>query len=425
MNGGSRLAAYLALNDIERDGAYSNLALNGAVRGLDPRDRALAREICYGVLKRKYLLDHFLSGFVPKGFNKLDISVLTILRMGAYEILFMDGVPDYASINEAVELSKRFAKGRGGFVNAVLRNLSGNKCELHVAAGEDVLNRLSLVYSAEPWIVELLTEAYGPEGAEDYLKYSLETPELCIRVNLLKNSPEELKKILEDQGSEVGYSQLSPRGLRVRGTGILETEAFREGRFSVQDEASLTACDMAEAKPGMKVLDLCAAPGGKSCACAEAMENRGKVIAQDIYEHKLAIIESYAGRNGIDIIETRQGDSSRAVPEYEGQFDLVICDVPCTGLGVMRRKPEIKYKERPDLKALNHLQSGILRRGASYVAKGGALMYSTCTVTREENEDMVSGFLGEFPGFEKEKEARFGPDTGTDGFFAAIFRRID
>ena len=418
MRDGSRQAAYKALLDIERDGAYSNLALNTAVRGLQPKEQALAREICYGVLRRKYLLDHYLRGFVAKGYDRLDLSVLTILRMGACEILFMDGVPDYASINEAVELSKKYARGRDRFVNGVLRNLARNRSELQEPS------ELSVRYSVKDWIVDLLTEAYGEKGAEEYLRYSLETPYLFIRVNLLKNSPEELMENLRSLGFEAEPSKLSPRGLRVRGTGILETEAFREGRFSVQDEASLYASDMAGAKEGMKVLDLCAAPGGKSCAMAEAMGNRGTVISQDIYQHKLKIIDSYAERNGIDIIETRQGDSSEHVQEFEGQFDLVICDVPCTGLGVLRRKPEIKYKDKPDLKALNELQTGILRQGASYVRCGGTLMFSTCTVTREENEDLVSGFLGEHPGYEKEKDIRLGPETETDGFYAARFRRI-
>ncbi len=418
MTDSSRQAAYKSLISIEKDGAYSQLALNASVRGLEPRDQAFAREICYGVLRRKYLLDHYLKGFIAKGFSRLDLSVLTILRMGACEILFMDGVPDYASINEAVSLAKKYARGRDRFVNGVLRNLARNKADL--AEPDDI----SVKYSVEPWIADLLTGVYGRDGAEEYLRYSMETPELCIRVNLLKNSRDELIPLLEEEGFEVRPSGMSPRGLMVRGTGILETEAFREGRFSVQDEASLTASDMAEAREGMKVLDLCAAPGGKSCAAAEAMANRGKVISQDIYEHKLKLIESYAERNGIDIIETRQGDSTVPVREFEEQFDLVICDVPCTGLGVLRRKPEIKYKEKPDLAALCALQQEIMRRGASYVRKGGALMFSTCTVTGEENEDNVSRFLRDIPGFELEKDVRLGPDAGTDGFYAARLRRI-
>ena len=424
MRDSARHAAYKALIDIERNGAYSNMALNRETRGLQLREQALAREICYEVLKRKYLLDHYLRGFITKGFNKLDLNVLTILRMGAAEIIFMDGTPDYASINEAVGLAKRYARGRDGFVNGVLRNLARNKAGLEEPAGEDILSTLSVRYSVEPWIAELLIKAYGEKDAEEYLRYSLETPELCIRVNLLKNSPDELMKDLTEQGFEARLSRLSPRGLIVKGTGILDTDAFREGRFSVQDEASLQASDLAGAKEGMKVLDLCAAPGGKSCAMAEAMGNRGTVVSQDIYEHKLTIIDSYANRNGIEIIETRQGDSSRPVPEFEGQFDLVVCDVPCTGLGVLRRKPEIKYKERPDLKALADLQQEILRCGASYVKAGGTLIFSTCTVTREENEENVSRFLGDHPGYELEKDIRLGPETGTDGFYAARFRRI-
>jgi len=418
MKNSARHAAYKALIDIEKDNAYSNMALNHYLRDLEPREQALAREICYEVLKRKYLLDYYLRGFITKGFNKLETGLLTILRMGACEILFMDGVPDYASINEAVDLAKRYAKGRAPFVNGVLRNLARNRDSLKEP------DDISVRYSVNKWIADLLIKALGPEGAEEYLRYSLETPELCIRVNLLKNTREELKDSLEKEGFRVSLSTLSPRCLKVSGTGILETEAFRMGRFSVQDEASLYAADMAGAKEGMKVLDLCAAPGGKSCAIGEAMGNKGLIISQDIYEHKLRVIDSYAKRTGIDIIETRQRDGSVPVPEYEGQFDLVICDVPCTGLGVLRRKPEIKYKESPDLKGLNELQLKILMNGASYVREGGILMYSTCTVTREENEELVSRFLGEMPGFVLDKDIRLGPETGTDGFYAARFRRI-
>ncbi|MBQ1715370.1 MAG: 16S rRNA (cytosine(967)-C(5))-methyltransferase RsmB [Firmicutes bacterium] len=418
MKNSARHAAYKALIDIEKDNAYSNMALNHYLRDLEPREQALAREICYEVLKRKYLLDYYLRGFITKGFNKLETGLLTILRMGACEILFMDGVPDYASINEAVDLAKRYAKGRAPFVNGVLRNLSRNRDSLKEP------DDISVRYSVNKWIADLLINALGPEGAEEYLRYSLETPELCIRVNLLKNTREELRDSLEKDGFRVSISELSPRCLKVSGTGILETEAFRMGRFSVQDEASLYAADMAGAKEGMKVLDLCAAPGGKSCAIGEAMGNKGLIISQDIYEHKLRVIDSYAERTGIDIIETRQRDGSVPVPEYEGQFDLVICDVPCTGLGVLRRKPEIKYKESPDLKGLNELQLKILMNGASYVREGGILMYSTCTVTREENEELVSRFLGEMPGFVLDKDIRLGPETGTDGFYAARFRRI-
>ena len=418
MKNSARHAAYKALIDIEKDNAYSNMALNHYLRDLEPREQALAREICYEVLKRKYLLDYYLRGFITKGFNKLETGLLTILRMGACEILFMDGVPDYASINEAVDLAKRYAKGRAPFVNGVLRNLARNRDSLKEP------DDISIRYSVNKWIADLLINALGPEGAEEYLRYSLETPELCIRVNLLKNTREELRDSLEKEGFRVSISKLSPRCLKVSGTGILETEAFRMGRFSVQDEASLYAADMAGAKEGMKVLDLCAAPGGKSCAIGEAMGNKGLIISQDIYEHKLRVIDSYAERTGIDIIETRQRDGSVPVPEYEGQFDLVICDVPCTGLGVLRRKPEIKYKESPDLKGLNELQLKILMNGASYVREGGILMYSTCTVTREENEELVSRFLGEMPGFVLDKDIRLGPETGTDGFYAARFRRI-
>lgn len=418
MKNSARHAAYKALIDIEKDNAYSNMALNHYLRDLEPREQALAREICYEVLKRKYLLDYYLRGFITKGFNKLDTGLLTSLRMGACEILFMDGVPDYASINEAVDLAKRYAKGRAPFVNGVLRNLARNRDSLKEP------DDISVRYSVNKWIADLLIKALGPEGAEGYLRYSLETPELCIRVNILKNTREELRDSLEKDGFRVSLSKLSPRCLKVSGTGILETEAFRMGRFSVQDEASLYAADMAGAKEGMKVLDLCAAPGGKSCAIGEAMGNKGLIISQDIYEHKLRVIDSYAERIGIDIIETRQRDGSVPVPEYEGQFDLVICDVPCTGLGVLRRKPEIKYKESPDLKGLNELQLKILMNGASYVREGGTLMYSTCTVTREENEELVSRFLGEMPGFVLDKDIRLGPETGTDGFYAARFRRI-
>ena len=414
----NRKTAFLCLADIEKNASYSNIALNRAIRENRATDHAFVRELVYGVIKNKYLLDHYLRQFIKKGFSGLRINELCILRMGAYQIIFMGSVPGYAACSETVELAKAFAKGKTGFINGVLRSLERGKDSLKEPSDKDPVEYLSIKYSVEKWIADLLINIYGYEKAGLYLKAVNESPKLCLRVNLLKGDRESLIKELTEGGFEVIPSEISDRSIIAKGSGILETDAFRNGKFAVQDQASTLAADTLDAKRGMTAADMCAAPGGKTAAIAESMENEGVIYAFDIYEHKLKLIDELMGRNGINIVKTELRDGRVPDPRLSGKCDRVLCDVPCSGLGVMGRKPEIKYRKKYDINELTDIQKKILENASAYLKPSGVLVYSTCTVDPLENDDVVDSFLKEHPGFRKEKEIHLDPaGSGTDGFY--------
>ena len=420
----NRDAAYKALLDIEKKGAWSNLTLNEVISRVKPDDPAFVREIVYGTLKNKYLLDCYLRPFVKKGYDKLKPEILTILRMGAYQLVFMDSVPEYAAVSETVKLAKKYMRGMDRFANGVLRSLAGSeKIPELPPKDEDLEAYLSAKYSCRRWIAEVLTDNFGKDGAEIFLKESNKTPDLVIRVNLLKNTPDELITELEKRGFSAERSDISARALKVKGSGLLDTDLYKEGRFSVQDEASICAVDVLDPKRGMRVMDMCAAPGGKTVSIAELMGNEGEIRAFDVYEHRVGLISKQAERCGADIICAELRDGTRFYDEDKEGYDRVLCDVPCSGLGVIRRKPEIKYNEPFDIGELNRIQSALLRNAAEYVRPGGYLVYSTCTVDRRENENITGDFLRENKGYTLKDERRMGPEKGTDGFYIAkIFR---
>ena len=421
----NRKTAYEVLLDVEKNGAYSNLALNNLIEKNKPDNPPFVRELVYGVLKNKILLDYDLKFFIPNGFNKLKAQDLCILRMGAYQLLFMGSVPEYAAVSESVEIAKVFIRGKERFVNGVLRSMAGERLKLKEPDSEsDPYRYLSIMYSVEPWIAEILHNKYGFSGAKAILEKSQETPNLSIRVNNLKTSRDELKKLLESYGKfEVEESQITSDALYVKGPSVLNTKEFKEGLFSVQDEASMLAAASLDAKPGEFVIDVCAAPGGKTMAIAEHMNNEGKILACDYYENKLGLIESAAKRLGINIITTRANDAKKTIKEYQGLADRVLCDVPCSGLGVIRRKPEIRYKDNNDLEELIDRQRKILTASAMYLKRGGTLIYSTCTINPDENERQIKNFLDKYQDFTKIEERQLTPLDGTDGFYIAKIRR--
>lgn len=414
----NRKTAFDVLKDVEINGSYSNIALNRYIRDNGATEPAFVRELVYGVIKNKYLLDHYLKQFIRKGFKKLRINELCILRMGAYQILFMGSVPGYAACSESVALAKKVSRGREGFINGVLRSLERNKDDLTEPSRDDPAEYISVRYSAEKWIAELLIDTYGYEKTCAFMEAVNRSPDLCIRVNVLKTDRESLMEELVREGFEVAGSEISPRSLKVKGTGILETEAFRRGMFSVQDQASVLSSDILDAHEGMTCADCCAAPGGKTAAAAEMMGNEGVIYAFDIYEHKLKLMDDLMRKNGISIVKTELGDGRVLRPELVGKCDRVICDVPCSGLGVMGRKPEIKYRKKYDIGELTDIQSSILKNASKYMKAGGVLVYSTCTVDPAENSEIVDAFLKESTGFTKEKEISLDPvSDGTDGFY--------
>ena len=427
----NRKTAYEVLLDMETNQSYSNLALNNFIEKNKPENPAFVRELVYGVLENRILLDYYLAALVASGLKKVKKQDLTILRMGVYQILAMDSVPDYAAINESVVLARKFCRGRDKFINGVLRNFQRRQAELEALLPDrssDPAKYLSVRYSAASWLVDLWLAAYGLDKTEGLLAASNGRPLLCLRTNLLKGTREELMQRLVEAGYQVEAGTLSGRSILVtgKGTGILEHDLFREGWFSVQDEASTLTADTVNPKPGNLVVDVCAAPGGKTMAMAELMGTEGEIYAFDIYEHKLKLIQDQAARLGTGIVKTRCQDGRIALKELEGQADCVLADVPCSGLGVIRRKPEIKTKDHAemDFAELVQRQKEILESASTYVKPGGTLVYSTCTVNPEENEEQVRMFCERHPEFKLESMKQLMPDRETDGFFISKMSRV-
>lgn len=429
----NRKTAYEVLLDVETNQSYSNLALNNFIEKNKPDNQAFVRELVYGVLENKILLDFYLANLIPSGLKKVKKQDLSILRMGAYQLLFMNSVPDYAAINESVGMARKFCKGRDKFINGVLRSVQrkGNAGELEKSipdAEAEPVKYLSIKYSAAQWLVNLWLDSYGFEKTEKLLAASNGRPLLCLRANLLQTDRDSLMKQLEQSGYGVEAGNLSQRSILVtgKGSGILESDLFKNGLFSVQDEASTLAADTAAPKAGDTVVDVCAAPGGKTMAMAECMAGQGRVYAFDIYEHKLELIKKQAERLGTKVVETRCHDGREPLAELKGKADCVLADVPCSGLGVIRRKPEIKTKDvsELDLPELVQRQKEIFEAAATYVKEGGTLVYSTCTVNPEENELQVDAFCERHPEFELEFKKQLIPCDETDGFFISKLRRI-
>lgn len=424
----ARSSAFKALSKIEKDSSYSNLILSELPEEhtLSEKDRVLAHRIVKTVLERKITVDFNLSKYLSQPLKKLKPQVLTILRMGASQLLFMDKIPPSAAINESVKLAKKngcaFASG---LVNAVLRKVSTNGL---VLPDENDENYLSVKYSFPQYLCQKLVDYYGKKIAEDIMNASLGSGNLYIRKNTLKN---------EALSCDATETQLE-NCFVLKNTGdITRLPDFKNGLFHVQDMSSQICAAVLGAKPGETVIDVCAAPGGKSMTIAQMMENEGRLISCDIYEHKLKLINDTAKRLGIDIIETmlRDGaDENALLP----MADRILCDVPCSGFGVTGKKPEIKYKDEQEIASLPELGLKILENSSRFLKVGGRLVYSTCTLLREENIDVVNAFLKrnknfiltdideKFQGLRDEKTLTVLPHIyECDGFFIASFERVD
>lgn len=453
-----REAAFKALLAIERDGSYSNLELSKMLASDELSNKGFIREIVYGVTENKIYLDYILDKFIKKGAAKTKLQALIILRMGVYQILFMNSVPNYAAVNESVALARRFARGTDGFINGVLRNFIRNMDSASEIDVKGQLEYLSIRYSCRLKLVEELVSMLGFEHAKMLLEHAGHRPPLSIRVNIAKISVKELADRLRAKGFEIEGSKLSDRVLLVKGGALTEANEYKEGLFSIQSEESCAIADFADAKSTELVIDLCAAPGGKAAAMAEQMLKpststepltetepgkqpststepltktepgiaSGKVIALELYEHRAALIEATARRLGLENIEVRCQDAVEQIDELVGKADLVLADVPCSGLGVIRRKPEMKYRDEFDFDELVEIQKGILETGSSYLKPGGRLIYSTCTINPRENELMVKDFLERHEEFISEKEVKLSPfDNGYDGFYMNKLKKIE
>lgn len=422
----NRKTAYRILFNMEKNDSYSNIETNNRIIEMKPTSPAFVRELVYGVLKNKFYLDYLLQQLVSKNLDKMKTEPHILLRMGLYQLIFMNSVPDYAAVNETVKMAKKICFYQTKMVNGVLRNFLRKKDELKSPATEkDLIKRLSITYSYEPWIVKLWVKQYGEEKAEDLMNAGNLVPPFTIRVNDLLTNRDSLYKSLRNHGLEVEKPELCEHVLNVSGHGIMALPEFEEGMFYVQDIASSVAVESLEPKPGEFLIDVCAAPGGKTITAAELMGNNGKILAFDIFENKIKLINDRAKRLGIDIIDGKVSDATILNEDLIGVADKVICDVPCTGLGVIRRKPEIKYKKIFDNgKDLAEKQLIILQNASHYLKKDGLLLYSTCTINSVENSDVVEAFLRNNPNFKLISHRQLMPvGENSDGFYYCILKK--
>ncbi len=435
-----RQCAFDILLKIHKDSAYSNIALDAELdsQPLSGVERAFVSALVYGTLERAITLDYQIEQYLSQPISKLKAQVLVSLRMGAYQLLFMDKVPSSAAVNESVKLVKsNGCSFASGLVNAVLRKIGQNGVVLPDKKG---LYYYSIKYSCPKWLIKLWKDAYGEENAVGIAEASLGGAETVLRVNTLKTTADELMELLKNEGVNCRKADFDENALILEKAGSLKKlKAYSDGLFHVQDTASQLCCRALGAEAGDTVIDVCSAPGGKAFTTAQHMKNEGSIVACDIYEGRLNLIKNGADRLGISIIETAENDGSihnSAFPEA----DKILCDVPCAGLGVIRRKPEIRFKDGAEVDKLPEIQYSILKTSADYLKKGGVLVYSTCSLNPAENEEIITRFLNENSDFESLKVLpeikRYGEDTdyltlmphlhSSDGFFvSAIRRRID
>ena len=439
----AREAALLTLNTCQRQGGWSDGTLKKqlAAGGLEGREAALATQLCFGVVQNEMLLAFYISKFSNIPLRRMESKVVQALRLGLYQMLFLSKIPQSAAVNCSVELTRTHCKNprAPGMVNAILRSLQRNLNQLPTIPQNDLAEYFSILYSHPVWLVEELLPLLGSEGTAEFLQANNSQPPMTAMVNTTKAAVQEATELLAEQGVEVTPHPWLENCLILNKTGNLERlDAYEQGLFYIQDPASRLMALASGAAPGMRVLDMCAAPGGKSFAAAIQMDNQGEVISCDLHPHKKKLIQAGADRLGLSIIKPMTADGKVRREEWGSAFDLVLVDAPCSGLGVIRKKPDIRYKDPKPLEDLPQVQQAILENAAGYVKPGGVLMYSTCTILPRENGEIVSAFLEKHPEFVREAfelpgaagrveagEITLWPQVHqTDGFFICKLRKV-
>ncbi|MGM9945837.1 MAG: 16S rRNA (cytosine(967)-C(5))-methyltransferase RsmB [Lysinibacillus sp.] len=439
-DGNVRDAALTILLAVDKNQAYSNLLLHQTIEKykLDVKDRGLLTEITYGTLQHKLTLDYYLEPFIH---GKVDLWVRWLLRMSLYQMHYLSRIPAHAAVNEAVEIAKRRGhKGIASMVNGILRSILREGVR-STADIKDEIERLAIETSHPQWLVERWVESYGYEETAEMLRENNIPPVQTVRVNTTKATVENVLTTLEREGVKAVRSEVMPECIHLQTGQAARTAAFKHGLITIQDESSMLPANVLNPQPGMKVLDMCAAPGGKTTHMAEKMQNEGSILAMDLHPKKLDLIDENTARLGIEIVQTAPVDGRKAASFLPKEsFDAVLVDAPCSGLGVMRRKPDIKYTKREeDLESLQTIQLAILDNAVQVLKPGGRLVYSTCTVDKRENEGTVEAFLSQHPEMESESLTNlpekllakqnngmlqvFPQDFGSDGFFVAAFRK--
>ncbi len=418
----ARFSAIKTVYAVQSGGAYSNIALAQILRQekLSDIDRRFCTELVYGTIKVGASLDWKISKYVNRPLEKIDAKILAVLRVGMYQIFFLDRVPNSAAVNESVEIAKKFCGiGASKFVNGVLRSAVREPQKSDFPTDESV-ETLALKSFHPVWLVKLFVEEFGIETAKKICAIDNIEPPLCLRVNFLKSSRDEILNELKKFGATAEPSQIVPEGIICRSHGALDSfKPLKFGMCQVQDESSMLAAHWLNPAEGDFIIDCCAAPGGKATHIAELMKNHGRIIAADIYETKLQHIKENSKRLGIKIIEPVLLDARKIGDKYPNQADKVLIDAPCSGLGVIRRKADLRWKKSFDeISELPQLQSEILESAAKTVKKGGTLIYSTCTIIRRENEEIVEKFIKLNKNFKIVEMKTFLPHIdNTDGFF--------
>ena len=416
----AREAALLALNDILYNGKYSNIAVKemlGKCRGMDKTEKAFFTNLVYGVISRHFTLEYVISQYSAIKLKKLARYVKIILELGFYQIIYLDKVPESAAVNECVKLSKRYCKkGSDRFINGVLRAFLKNRC---VISDDD----LAVKYSFSQEMTKMFLEQFGYEFSDQLMQALNTPPDIMLRPNTLKTDADKLSELLEADGIE---NTVTDYGMVISdGFDVASNRLYKEGYFTPQDRGAYTASVVLAPKEGETIIDMCSAPGGKATHIAELMKDNGNILAFDIHEHKVSLINNSAKRLGFNSINAQVGDSSVYNSELNGIADRVLCDVPCSGWGIIRRKPDIKLSHT-DLCELYVIQEKILDNGAKYVKIGGCIVSSTCTVNKRENEEIISEFLSKNKNFEKTYEKTFYPNIdGCDGFYVCRLNKND
>lgn len=437
-----RKVAVNVLDKVIFQGGYSNITLNNEIKksDLENLDKGLVTEIVYGTLKHKYTIDYILNSFIEKKIQSVDKKLINILRSAVYQLKYLDKVPEFAAVNEAVQLSKKKSTiASSKFINGVLRNIIRNNCEAKVLP-KDEISLLSYKYSFKPWLVEFFISNYGKENAINIMKGLNLRPYVTVRVNSLKCDYDEVLNSLREDGYLVSEGEVAPEAIKIiKGSSIEENKFFKKGYITVQDESAMLVAPLLDAKENDIIFDLCSAPGGKTTHIAELINNKGVINAFDIYEHKLKLIEENSKRLGVDIIHPIQFDATILNGDYIDTASRVLIDVPCSGIGIIRKKPEIKdTKNLKDIAQIIEIQRKIMDNAAKYVKVNGILLYSTCTINKDENENNIKWFIEKFKNFEIEK-INIGnknnfiysegcltilPSENMDGFFIAKLKRI-
>ncbi len=439
----ARQAAFKALTAHKKTGVWTDAVLGGILsrENLSERDAALASRLFYGVVQNLSLCDWYIAAFSTVKLYKMQPQILNILRLSVYQLVFLSKIPVNASVNEGVELAKQYANPRAAsFVNAVLRKISANLNKLPPVKADTEVERLSILYSHPQWLVQVFCDQLGNEEAEALLKADNEPAAITAMVNTIKSDMPSVLLSLQTENVDATQHPWVDNCLIIKNVHRLDRlEAFRNGWIYIQDPAATMSVAAAGFEPDGFVLDACAAPGGKSFAAGIQKQNKGRILACDIRDKKVNRITDGANRLGLSCIHTRLMDARIPDEDMFGKADAVIADVPCSGLGVIRKKPEIRYKMPEEIEALPKLQLQILRNLANYVKPGGVLLYSTCTLLKCENEGVIEAFLSLNDRFKLEPfhlpepigDVQSGMVTlwphihGTDGFFICKLRRSE